>query len=392
MNKFDYQQDTLGCQNQIFLNNAGSSLMPNVASQAMTNYLAAENLVGGYEYANLQSQNFQNFYAEVATLLNCNSKNIAFTTSATDGYAKALSSIDFQENDVILTTTDDYVSNQIMFLSLEKRFKIKIIRSKKLSNNEIDVDDFERLINKYRPKLIAATHIPTNTGMVQNVEKIGELCQKYNIIFLLDACQSVGQINVDISKIKCDFLTATGRKFLRGPRGTGFLYVSDKALQLGLEPLFLDFSGAIWTSANTYKVVNSAKRFETWEMPHAAIAGFTVSLNYLNRIGIQEIEKMNLKISTYFRERLSEIESVKLLDFGNRLSNIITFQHSKFSQTELENLLKNNKICFSIATKNNAIIDFESKGVDYAIRFSPHYFNTNDEVDQVIEVLKTAQY
>lgn len=390
MNKNQFPTDTDGCHDQIFLNSAGSSLMPDIALKAMTDYLVKENQVGGYEFAVQEVQNFHKFYDQVAQLLNCKPANVAFANSATDAYAKALSSIDFKENDVILTTTDDYVSNQIAFLSLEKRFKIKIIRSKKLPNNEIDFDDFENLITTHQPKLVAATHIPTSSGLVQNVVKIGELCQKHNLLFLLDACQSVGQINVDVQTIKCDFLTATGRKFLRGPRGTGFLYVSDKVLKMGLEPLFIDLNGATWTAPNTYKPVDDAKRFESWEMPHAAIAGFTATLSYLNHIGIHEIEKINTELSCYFRQKLSEIDTIKLFDFGLHLSNIITFRDKTKSLAETEKLLKDNKICYSVATKNNAIIDFEAKNVEWAIRFSPHYFNTFQEIDFVVSVLKNC--
>lgn len=388
MNKTQFRTDTPGCHDQIFLNSAGSSLMPQVALEAMVDYLRQENIVGGYEFATQKTKNFSRFYDEVSILLNCQPENIAFANNATDAYAKALSSINFQENDVVLTTTDDYVSNQIAFLSLEKRFKIKLIRSKKLLNNEIDFDHFENLITTHKPKLVAATHIPTNTGLVQNVTEIGKMCQKHNVLFLLDACQSVGQINVDVQAIKCDFLTATGRKFLRGPRGTGFLYVSDKVLKMDLEPLFIDLNGANWTLPNTYQAIDGAQRFQFWEMPHAAIAGFTATLNYLNQIGIQEIEKLNTELARYFRKKLAEINTIKLLDFGLYLSNIITFCHQTESLENLEKILKNNKICYSVATKNNAIIDFEAKKVGWAIRFSPHYFNTFQEIDFVISVLK----
>ena len=389
MTKTQFRADTQGCHDQIFLNSAGSSLMPKVAIEAMVDYLREENLVGGYEFATQKTKSFSRFYDEVAILLNCRPENIAFANSATDAFARALSAINFQENDVVLTTTDDYVSNQIAFLSLEKRFKIKLIRSKKLSNNEIDFDHFENLITTYKPKLVAATHIPTNTGLVQNVTEIGKMCQKHNILFLLDACQAVGQINVDVQAIKCDFLTATGRKFLRGPRGTGFLYVSDKVLKMGLEPLFIDLNGANWTLPNTYQAIDGAQRFQFWEMPHAAIAGFTATLHYLNQIGIQEIEKINMELSCYFRKKLAEIDTIKLLDFGLHLSNIITFCHQTKSLASIENILKNNKICYSVATKNNAIIDFEAKNVEWAIRFSPHYFNTFQEIDFVVSVLKS---
>ena len=388
MNTTHHRLDTPGCKNQIFFNSAGSSLMPDAALRAMVEYLQNENIVGGYELATNRNTDIQQFYVEVSMLLNCNPKNIAFANSATDAYAKALSSIIFKKDDVILTTSDDYVSNQIAFLSLKKRLGIKIIRVAKLANNNLDFVDFENKIKKYKPKLVAVTHIPTNTGLVQNVAQVGELCQKYNILFLLDACQSVGQTVVDVHKIKCDFLTATGRKFLRGPRGTGFLYVSDKVLQLDLEPLFLDLKGAIWTSADTYKPVETGKRFESWEMPHAAIIGFAASLKYLNNIGIENIEKYNQKISAYFRMQLATIQQLEVMDRGLTLSNIITLYPKTISLENIEILLQQHKICYSVATKNNAIIDFETKKIDWSIRFSPHYFNTFEEIDTVIEVLK----
>ncbi len=388
MDTVKHRHDTLGCQDQIFFNSAGSSLMPQIAFDAMLEYLDTENVVGGYQLASLRQEEINSFYSEVATLLNCNSKNVAFANSATDAYAKALSSIVFEKDDVILTTADDYISNQIAFLSLKKRFGIEIIRVEKLQNNELDFIDFENKIKQYHPKLVAVTHIPTNTGLVQDVEQVSNLCQKYNLLFLLDACQSVGQIVVDVQKIKCDFLTATGRKFLRGPRGTGFLYVSDKVLKLGLEPLFIDLQGSVWTSANSFSTDETAKRFESWEKPHGAIVGFTASIKYLNNIGIENVQIYNSDIAYYFRKKLSELPNLQLMDFGLNLSNIITFYPKTISLHNIEILLQKNKICYSVATKNNAIIDFETKKVDWVIRFSPHYFNTKKEIDEVVEILK----
>jgi cysteine desulfurase / selenocysteine lyase len=383
------RQETPGCLNQIFFNNAGASLIPKPALKAMIDYLEQENLVGGYELAQQKMPQTAQFYEQAAILLNTKPQNIAFANHATDAYNKAISSIPFKKNDTILTTIDDYVSNHITFLSLQKRFGINIITSKKRFNNEIDFEDFEEKIIVHKPILVAVTHVPTNTGLIQNVEKVGELCQKHNALFLLDACQSVGQIEVDVQNIQCDFLTATGRKFLRGPRGTGLLYVSDKVLNLGLEPLFLDLHSAQWTSTNTYKTVKTAQKFESWELSHASLLGFATSLKYLNDIGIKNIEIQNKKISGYFREKLSIIENILVLDYGKNLSNIITWQHKKLSLLEHQTILKQNKICFSIAHKSVAIFDFEAKKVDWAIRFSPHYYNTIEEIDTVVDLLKS---
>ena len=236
------RNDTAGCSDKIFLNSAGSSLPPRVVTQKMIEYLVQEEQVGGYETERLRSSEIDNFYVQVAAMLNCKTHNVAYAYSATDAYARALSAIPFRANDVILTTDDDYISNQIALLSLQKRFHVKVVRTKNQPNGEIDLEFMEEQIRLHHPVLIAVTHIPTNSGLVQQAEEVGGLCKKYDILYLLDACQSVGQMVVDVQKIGCDFLNATGRKFLRGPRSSGFLYVSDKVLSGDNEPLFLGCS------------------------------------------------------------------------------------------------------------------------------------------------------
>lgn len=230
MNIQQIRLDTLGCEDKLFLNSAGASLPPTSVIQKMIEYQAQEELMGGYELEALKTADINQFYTEMATLLNCKPHNIAYAYSATDAYNKALSAIPFKAGDCILTTDDDYISNQLAFLSLQKRFQIEIVRAANLPSGELDLADFEALMLTKKPILVAITHVPTNSGLIQQAEKVGELCKKYDVWYLLDACQSVGQMQVDVQKIHCDFLNATGRKFLRGPRATGFLYVSDKAL------------------------------------------------------------------------------------------------------------------------------------------------------------------
>ncbi|WP_262696762.1 aminotransferase class V-fold PLP-dependent enzyme [Chryseobacterium sp. 3008163] len=238
MNIEKIRQDTKGLSDKIFLNSAGSSLMPSIVVESMVDYFHQEEQFGGYEVANRNVDLLEQFYKETAKLINCKPSNIGFAASATEAFAKALSSIIFKEGDCIITTVDDYISNQITFISLQKKLNVQIFRMKNLPDNELDLEDFENLIKKYNPKLVAVTHIPTNSGLIQNVEAVGKICRQYDIFYLVDACQSVGQMVVDVEKINCDFLTATGRKFLRGPRGTGFLYVSDRVLEKDYAPCF----------------------------------------------------------------------------------------------------------------------------------------------------------
>ncbi|MFY7816238.1 MAG: aminotransferase class V-fold PLP-dependent enzyme, partial [Chryseobacterium taeanense] len=388
MNTDKIRQDIRGLKDgKIFLNNAGSSLMPSIVVDSMIDYLEMEEQMGGYEVANRNSEVLEEFYGETAKLINAKPHNIAFATSATEAFAKALSSIIFKENDIIITTADDYISNQITFISLQKKLNVKIIRMKNLSDNELDLDDLEKLIKKHHPRLVAVTHIPTNSGLIQDVEGVGKLCKKYDILYLVDACQSVGQMVVDVQKINCDFLTATGRKFMRGPRGTGFLYVSDKALKENYGPLLLDMRGADWTAPDDYILFDTAKRFEHWEISYASLAGFSQALKYANAIGMQEIEKYNATLSQTFRDNLQS-SGFRVWDLGKHLSSIITFTGPEGDLDAIQKVLNDNNVFFSVTYKNSALIDFTRKNIHGIVRLSPHYFNTLGEIENVSAMLK----
>lgn len=388
MNIDQIRRDTPGCEDKLFFNSAGSSLSPEIVFRKIKEYLSEEEKIEGYKLADLRAAEIDEFYAEAARLINCKPENIAFAHNATDAYVKALSSIDFKSGDTIITTDDDYVSNQINFISLQNRMGIKIIRIKNTQNGALDINDFENLITKHNPKLIAVTHIPTNSGLIQNVEEVGAICEKHNVIYLLDACQSVGQLRVDVKKIKCDFLSVTGRKFLRGPRGTGFLYVSDAVLEKNYAPLFVELRGATWTGPNEYKINPGARRFENWEIPYALLLGLKEAIRYANTMGMEYIYTYNQKILTQLKSKLSSIQNVTLLDKGNITSNILTFTKEGKSLDEMKSKLDQNKVYYSISLKSNAFIDFSKKQVEWAIRLSPHYFNTLEEMDRLAEIIQ----
>lgn len=376
------RKDTLHCEDNIFLNSAGASLMPHIVVEKIQDYLQEEEKLGGYKVAALRSDEINEFYAETGKMLNCRAENIAFAANATDAYSKALSAIVFQEDDIILTTDDDYVSNHIGFLSLQKRFGIRIEKAKLNESGDLDLLDFEEQVKKNKPKLVAVTHIPTNSGLIQDVEAVGQLCEKYDITYLVDACQSAGQIPVDVQKIKCDFLSVTGRKFLRGPRGTGFLYVSDRILDSEIAPLFMDLRGATWDKINEYTVVRTAKRFELWELPYPFVIGLKEAIKYANQIGIEAIEKRNQELLKRLSGNMASVAGVIRYDKGTAKGNIFTFRKEGVSKERMIQQLDAHKVFYSISQVSNARIDFEKKNIDWAVRISPHYFNTPDELDQ----------
>ncbi|MBK9014812.1 MAG: aminotransferase class V-fold PLP-dependent enzyme [Saprospiraceae bacterium] len=381
------RNDTPGCSLHIHLNNAGASLQPMPVIQAVQDYLTEESLHGGYEVAAKHAAQIAGFYDATASLLNAHAHNIAFAGSATDAYFRALSSIPFEPGDVLLTTDDDYVSNQIAFLFLQKRFKIKLLRAEKLPEGGVDPQSVNELMDAHQPKLVAVTHVPTNSGLVQDVEAVGQLCQERDVWYLVDACQSAGQMPLDVAKIGCDFLSATMRKWLRGPRGAGFLYVSDLALGAGFEPIFPDMAGGVWVEPDHYELEKSAKRFEQWEKNYALVLGSKAAIEYANNLGLEAIEGAVTGLADYTRSQLSALPGVRVLDRGVQKCGIVTAHFKGKTPAAVKKALDDANIHAGIGTATNAQIDFTEKGVGWALRLSPHYFNTTAEIDTTIQVL-----
>ncbi|MCG8607509.1 aminotransferase class V-fold PLP-dependent enzyme [bacterium] len=382
------RRDTPGCAERIHLNNAGAALMPRPVLDSIKAQLDLEAQIGGYEAADAKREAINRFYDATADLTKSQPRNIAFTANATDSFARAVSSIPFQSGDIILTTNNDYISNQIAFLSLAKRFAIQVIRAPDSPEGGVDLVAMQEMIDRYRPKLVSVTHIPTNSGLIQPVVEIGKLCSHREIIYLVDACQSAGQLPLDVNEIGCDFLTATARKFLRGPRGAGFLYVADRILKLGYEPLFIDMRGALWRKADAYQQASDAKRFEDWEFSYALLLGTASAITYATDLGLDTLSKHTLGLSSYAREKLTTLTDIKVLDKGSHLGAIISLKIPGCDAGEFKAELDSKCINTSISYRDYAVIDFDQKGVDWALRVSPHYYNTEDEIDRLVEALE----
>jgi len=376
--------DTPGCTNRVHLNNAGAGLMAEPVLRAMLEHLQLEAEIGGYEAAEAQEAAIADLYAATAALLNCRPENIAVAPSATDAYSRALSSIPFATGDVILTTRDDYASNQFAFLSLRKRFGVEVVQAPVLREGGVDVDAMAALMRARRPRLVAATHIPTNSGLVQPVVEIGRHCRELELLYIVDACQSVGQYPLDMKELGCDFLTATYRKFLRGPRGPGFLYVSDRILESDYEPLFIDVRGARWVEPDMYSHAATASRFEAWESSYAALIGCAVATRYALSVGIERIARRTPCLGARLRRGLEEIEPVRVLDQGREQCAIVTFTIDDRAGEAFKQQLDARGINSSLGFREWALLDLTSKGVDWYLRLSPHYYNTEEEVGIVL--------
>ena len=379
--------DTPGCQERVHLNNAGAALMPTPVLDAIKSHLDLESRIGGYEAADACAAEIAGAYTAVGTLLNAPPANIALVEHATAAFVQALSAVPFRRGDTIVTTRQDYVSNQIQYLSLEARLGVEVVRVPDAPEGGVDLLQLEEAVHRRRPRLVAVTHVPTSSGLVQDVAAVGAICRREGVLYLVDACQSVGQMTVDVERIGCDFLSATARKFLRGPRGAGFLYVSDQALEKGLEPLFPDLRGADWIAEGIYQPAPDARRFETWEFAYALVLGMGAAVQYALNVGHPAAEARIGELAAGARAALATLPGARVLDRGRELCGIVTVHLPGRDPGALVLALRERGINTSALSRGSAILDFDDKGVEGALRVSPHYYNTGEEIDRLVEEL-----
>lgn len=379
------RQDTPGCEDIIHFNNAGASLMPEPVYNSVIDHLALERKIGGYEAQAVARRLLDQFYTGFAALLNAKPTEIAYVENATRAWDMAFYSIPFKEGDRVITHASEYVSNYLAFLQLEKRLGIKIDLAPSDASGQIDVNKIPQLITP-KTKLIALTHVPTQGGMINPAIAVGKIAKEHEILYLLDACQSVGQINLDVNAIQCDFLSGTGRKFLRGPRGTGFLYVSDTVME-SLDPPFIDLHAARWSSHSTYEFTADAKRFENWESYVAGRVGLSAAVQYALQIGMPQIEAQVKTLAAVLRNKLSEQSQITIHDLGIEQCGIVTFTVENEEPSALVNRLRKQGINTSVSVKESAQLDFGSRQLSAVARASVHYYNTEEEVNRFCEVL-----
>jgi cysteine desulfurase/selenocysteine lyase len=384
------RSETAGCEHSIFFNNAGASLQPRPVVARVVEHLRLEERVGGYEAGDLVAPELEALYGGIARLLHCAPDEIALQENATRGWEMAFYSQRFGPGDRIVTAENEYASNYIAFLQVARRTGAEICLVESDQAGEVDLEALQRLLDD-RVKLIALTHVPTNGGLVQPAAQVGVLARRAGIPFLLDATQSVGQIPLDVNSLGCDMLCATGRKYLRGPRGTGFLYVR-KAILAQMDPPLLDLRAATWVSRDQYEVRPDARKFETWEAAAATRLGLGVAIDYALALGLEWIERRVQDLAALLRQRLAEIKGVKVQDLGRVRCGIVTFSYDSHPAGDVMNWLKANGIAVRIIERSSALIDMERRGLDDLVRASVHYYNTDDEVARFCEVLRAINH
>jgi selenocysteine lyase/cysteine desulfurase len=382
-----WRDETPGVANRVHLNNAGAALMPRPVDQAMVEYLAIERDIGGYEAADQQADEISLTYDRLAELVGAKSENMAIVANATDGFVRSMSSFDFERGDTILTSRADYTSYQIHYLALSQRLGVRVLHAEDLPEGGIDAGSVRDVLAREKCRLVHVSWIPTHAGTIQDVAAVGDVCEEAGVPYIVDACQAVGQVPIDVKRLKCDYLSVTARKFLRGPRGIGFMFASERALSRGDHPLFVDMRGARWVSPDRYEVDPSAKRYEDWEFPYALVLGLRAAAEYALDAGLERCGERARSHAAYLRNRLSEIPGARVLDRGRNLSAIVTVELEGRDARTIVQHLRTLGINTAATLQWYGMLDLGPRGVESAVRLSPHYYNTREELDLALAAL-----
>jgi selenocysteine lyase/cysteine desulfurase len=370
------------------LNNAGAALPPSVVTESVIAHLRLEAEIGGYEAADAMHDQVEAVYPAITRLIGCRPDEIAVVENATRAWDMAFYSLAFRPGDRILTAHAEYASNVIAFLQVAQRSGAVVEVVDDDEHGQLSVADLRNRIENGtgEAKLVAMTHVPTQGGLVNPAEEVGAVARQAGVPFLLDACQSVGQFPVDVGRIGCDMLSATGRKYLRAPRGTGFLYVRHEFLDK-LEPPFLDLHAATWTAPGSYEIRGDARRFENWETNYAGKIGLGVAVEYALSWGLDAIGTRVAELAETLRGRLRDTDGVTVHDQGLRRGGIVTFTVDGVPSREVQQQLAAKSINTSVSPVGSARFDLPRRGLPDLVRASVHYYNNDAELDRLIGAL-----
>ena len=378
--------DTPGCEHVLHFNNAGAGLMSQPVLDALQGHIVHESLIGGYEAHHAAQEAYHDTYAAIAELIGAKPDEIALIENATRAWDQVFYGMPFKRGDRIITAHASYASNYLAMLQQKKRYGIEIDVIGNDEHGQVNTTELEASITE-RTRLICLTHIPTNGGLINPAEEVGRIARRHDIPYLLDACQSAGQTDINVERIQCDFLSSTGRKYLRGPRGTGFLYVRTEALDL-IEPPFLDLHAADWVGRNEYKLAPGAKRFENWEGFVAGKIALGAAVRYLLELGPDDVYARIAETAALLRSRLEEVPGVTVHDLGLRKGGIVTFSHETADAQHIKHELNQRGMNTNLVVPKWARLDAEDRALPTMVRASVHAYNTEHEVAAFTEAVE----
>ncbi|NOD95405.1 aminotransferase class V-fold PLP-dependent enzyme [Ruegeria sp. HKCCD4884] len=379
--------DTQGIAHSTHLLACGSALMPTCVVEAVITHTQLEAQIGGYEAQASQAEPLEKVYRSVAGHIGAAAHEVALMENATVAWCHAFYALPLKQGSRILTCEAEYAANYVAFLQRAKRENLKIEVIPSDENGTLDLAALEEAMGD-DVGVVAITWVPTNGGLVNPAVEVGRIANAHGVPYLLDACQAAGQMRIDVEELGCDFLSATGRKYLRGPRGTGFLYIKDKWLDF-LEPAMIDHFGAPWVARDKYELRDDARRFETWENSYALRAGLGAAIDYADQIGIDQINDRVTFLAEEARKALSEVSDVTVRDLGKSRCGIVSFSIEGFETQSIVKQMAASGYVIGASAPSSTRIDSERRNLPTLLRIAPHYYNTEEEVRGAVERLSS---
>lgn len=378
---------TPGCASGHHLNAAGAALPTTATLETVVDYLRVEAFTGGYEAARRWSPRSDRTYAALAALSGCEPDEVALMESATRAWQTVVAAMRLGPGDRVLVTRSEYVSNALMLLGLEREQGIVIDVVGTAADGTLDLVELEASMAG-GAALVAVSHIPTFSGLVEPVAEIGALAQRYGVPFVLDATQSLGQVPLDVAAIGCDALVSTGRKFLRGPRGTGVLIVRRPLLD-SLEPWVPDVRGAEWNGPRSWSVHDGARRFETFEHAPALRLGLGAAVEQALEHGVDTIFARISELAESLRGRLAGLPGVELADPPAAISGIVTFKVDGVAAPAVVEHLAAHGVYVVSVPAAHAQWELGRRGDDAVVRASVHIYNDERDLSALAGALQS---
>ncbi|MFD4506471.1 N-methyl-L-tryptophan oxidase [Streptomyces sp. NPDC058457] len=377
---------TPGCATGHHFNAAGAALLASDTVEAVIAQLRAESLHGGYEAARLAADDLAAVYTRTGRLLGVDADEIALVESATAGWQRIVSALRLRPGDRVLAARSSYVSSALHLLAAERDTGVRVEVLPNGPDGATDLEALERALRTGPAALVTAAHVPTSSGLVEPAARIGALSAEHGVPFLLDATQSLGQLPVDMPALGCDLLIGTGRKFLRGPRGTGLLAVRRPLLER-LAPQAPDVRGARWTAERSWELAPDARRFELWEAAHALRLGLGSALAGLHALGPATVFARLSALAARLRERLGAVPGVRLTDPPAAGGAIVTFVVQGLDASEVQRRLALRRVYLIAVPADHGRWDMDPRGLAEVVRASVHVYTDDGDLDALVEAI-----
>jgi len=365
----------------INFNNAGSSKPLNAVNKEINSFLEIEKNYGGYYAVHKYKKKINYFYNNLSKLINCKHKEISFLTSTTLAWNLFFNSLKIHKNQNILIFENEYGSNLIYYKN--KRHTLNIVNIKK--NGKVCFEDLKKKINKHT-KVVSLCHVASQCGNRIEAEKIFNYIKQLfpEVICVLDACQSIGHIEVDVKKINCDVLVGSGRKYLRGPRGTGFIYINDNVREK-INPMILDMKNAEIIEDKIK--ISRSNIFENFEFSPSLQLGFSKAIEKVNNCGIHKIEQNIINKSKYFRKKLENFNQIIFFENIDTLTGINTLKIKGIDSFQIYTYLLSKKILCSVTKSSSSFLYFKKLKIKDLLRISFHQYNSYDDINYLVKCL-----